>query len=239
MICIQRVFLPHALHSTANNIPMADLAIVVAAVVLLTLGLMHCVQPWMWWESAGASRPRSRPTPRSTTLSASRWLPASPPPPSLFSATCSAPLSSAPLSFTPLSITLPAVSASQWLRPYPASVLNTTDRTSGCESLKLSPVVWDKHADKFYTSCMAALQHHSVSRSHFQEKNERTDKEKGQIKRKEHFGHLKVMACMQDVVQQGREESQARRRHRRCHGRLPRAGRQGNTQTPTHQTATN
>lgn len=179
----------HDLHSTfycimhytlQQTIFVADLASNVAAVVFVTLDLLHCVQPWMWWESAGASRPRSRPTPRSTTLSASRWLPASPPPPSLFSAMCSAPPSSAPLSFTPFSITLPAVSASQWLRPYPASLLNTTDRTSGCESLKLSPVVWDKHADKFYTSCMAALQHHSVSRSHFQEKNERTDKEKGQ-----------------------------------------------------------
>ena len=53
-------------------------------------------------------------------------------------------------SFTPFSITLPAMSAYQWLRPYPASLLNTTDRTSGCESLKLSPVVWDKHADKFH-----------------------------------------------------------------------------------------
>ena len=150
IICILRVFLPHALHSTANDIAVADLAIDVAAVVLLTLGLMHCVQPWMWWESAGASRPRSRPTPRSTTLSASRWLPASPLPPSLFSATCSALPSSAPLSFTPFPITLPAVSAPQWLRPYPASVLKTKDRTCGCKSLKLSPVVWDKHADKFY-----------------------------------------------------------------------------------------
>ena len=38
---------------------------------------------------------------------------------------------------------------------------------------------------------------------------------------------LILVMCAQDVVQQGREEGQTRWRHRRRHGRIPGAGRQG------------